>query len=75
MELFIPDNFKMAKFMAKVNLNSLMVVYIRVMCKKEKCMGMESLYFMITQDMLVNLEIIVFKEEEFMKPVFLFMVG
>lgn len=75
MEQFIPDNFKRAKFMAKVNLNLLMDVYIRVMCIKERCMVMASLFLMITPDMLVNLEIIVSKEEEFMKPVFLYMVG
>lgn len=69
------DNFKMAKFMVKANLNSLMDVYIRVMCIRERCMAMENLFLMTTPDMLVNLETIAYKEVEFMKPVFLFKAG
>lgn len=69
------DNFKMAKYMVKVNLNLLMDVYIRVMCIKEGCMVMENLFLMITLNMLVNLETIVSKEVEFMKPIFLFKDG
>lgn len=75
MEQFMWDNFKMAKFMVKVNLNLLMDVYIRGMFIRERCMAMENWFLMIILDMLVNLETIAYKEVEFMKPVFLFKVG
>lgn len=69
------DNFKMAKFMVKVNLNLQMVVFTKAIYIRERCMVMENLFLMIIQDILVNLEIIVYKEEEYMKLTIQFMVG